>query len=645
MVAPPPSALAALSKRRSRFALFALVGLHYAMVLHFLPPDVIFKKTPIYDIDYSLHYYQVDRAVKAFRSTGKLWGYDPRVLAGHPAGAIEDVSFKAVELFVIALRAMRVHPAVAYNLFIFLVHLLMPFAALFAARLFRLDHWQRVTLLGIWIVLWTFDSFVHWVWYCGMISWALASYLGVLLIGFALRATEDRRPRHFIGLGLLASFLALHHPFIALSVAVPIGGIYLRAAKSLSRRQWLASGLCLAASIATALIWLVPAWKMRHYMLTEETFLRPGLDYLLWDFLDLTRDADQVGPLSRTGFRFLCLAAAAVGLWQWRKSSDRRLLPFVLLAATALFFAYGGAYISLSRVTQPYRHIVPMILGLAIPAAVYLTGALRGATLRGLSRPAKLMLLVLLVFAVPRLARTVLIYFPVNDALKSSKFKSKNSSFRQAGYFSTPSYPMRSHGPPNYTPELVEWLNANIYNSGRIVVQDYMLGEYLAATTKLPILGGLVQRSFHHGDAHLFRINREGHLPGNELKRYFERYAVRFVVMTKIHRRLEWRRDLLAFRGVIGGVRIYETKINPSYFQRGRGIVISQKFNSIEAILTPDDDGKLSHDVILRFHWMEGLACRPNCRVERQPVNDDRVGFIRIPHAPPRFTIYNSYVW
>src|SRR5688572_2674127 len=90
-------------------ALLAVVLLHLALSAHFAPPRVVFSKEPVVMVDYALHAYQVDRALSAFRGWGKLWGYDPLVLAGQPAGVAEDLTSKGTELFVIGLRALGVH--------------------------------------------------------------------------------------------------------------------------------------------------------------------------------------------------------------------------------------------------------------------------------------------------------------------------------------------------------------------------------------------------------------------------------------------------------------------------------------------------------------------------------------------------------
>jgi len=47
---------------------------------------------------------------------------------------------------------------------------------------------------------------------------------------------------------------------------------------------------------------------------------------------------------------------------------------------------------------------------------------------------------------------------------------------------------------------------------------------------------------------------------------------------------------------------------------------------------------------VLRFHWLETFVCRPDCRLRREPVDADPVGFIRVeaPH-PADFVIENGY--
>jgi hypothetical protein len=640
---------------RPLIGLLAVVLLHGALVAAFVRPSVVLDQAPISDIDYPLHYHQVDRAVQAFKGWGKLWGYDPLVLAGHPAGAMEDISSKSLELFVIALEALGVHQATAFNLYILLVHLLVPFVGFFAARLFRLSRWQAVGVAGLWVLLWFFDSMLHWLWFCGMISWAAVTQLVVLEIALVYRTLDDvrrggaparegpgalREALRWLGLAALTALLALMHPFAALALAAPVIGLYLRDARRLPLRGHAALVISAGGAVAMAMIWLLPALAMRHYLLDEETFLRPTLDYLLYDFLDLMKDDMQTGPPVRTMIRMLCLVSAGVCLWRWRKAGDRRFLPLALLLLVGLLFSYLGGHLGVLRRSQPYRQMGPVVLGAAIPAVVLLGELLHPRTLRAASRPIKLLLVLALVLIVPRFVRGVLFYFPqvIPREMRTTDPTQRRPSML-AGFVAPPVLQLRHHGPPKVIAAVRRWLNQHHRpHQGRVLVQEYMLAESLAATTRQPLLGGLEQRAIWHADAHLFRKHNDGDLPGEALRDYLERYAVRYVVVSQIRRKLEWRKDLLEFRQLLGPIRIYETKIKPSYFARGQGQVVAQGFNKLRVKVPAGQP-----EVVLRFHWMEGLRCKPGCSVDRVKVQDDRVGFIRVRNPPRRFVIFQSY--
>ena len=107
-----PSVTAGQPRRRWALpvAIGAVVALHLGLLAYFAPPRLMFSSEPVLVADFALHVYQVDRALGAFRGWGKLWAYDPRVLAGQPAGVVEDLTSKGTELFVILMNKLGVHP-------------------------------------------------------------------------------------------------------------------------------------------------------------------------------------------------------------------------------------------------------------------------------------------------------------------------------------------------------------------------------------------------------------------------------------------------------------------------------------------------------------------------------------------------------
>ncbi len=636
------------SRWPARAILLTALVLHVLLLLYFARPSVMFGDEPVAAIDYTLHVYQVDRARQAFEGWGRLWGYDPQMLAGHPAGALEDLTSKGMELFVIGLGKLGLGQALAFNMFILLVHLLVPLWAYLTAWLFGLSPVQRATAVLLWVVLWFWDSLTHWIWYCGMISWAAGSCLALLLVALVYRAVERGPPWTWLTVAPLSALLVTVHPFGAV-VAVPACALlYLRRVRDLGRWDHAGVALTIALPVAVSAIWLTTAARMWHYVDELISFLKPSLDTLAWDFFDVLEDPWDTGMAPvRTLFRFLCLVAACFMLWRLRREKDPRWLPLGVTIGLCLFLSYGGGIFEATSKIQPYRLMMPATLLAALPAAMLLPQLLAPARLRAMSRPTKILLVLLLVLLLPRLVRTVVVAMP--DPLPPPHRTLPGSTpldFKQeplSGVFGFPPAPLRHLGTDPNHKALRSWLLEHYKKRpARVLVQDWILGEYLAWSTRMPILGGLEQRAIHHADAHLFRSHPKGDLKGKALRDYFVRYAVGFVVVRApqpaLHTLpdLEGRKDLLLYVGKEGGYRIYLTKVLPSYFLRGKGRVLSQAFNSIKVETASDD-------VVIRFHWMETLRCRPGCTVERFKVPGDRVGFIRVKKPPRRFEIYNGY--
>ena len=121
---------------------------------------------------------------------------------------------------------------------------------------------------------------------------------------------------------------------------------------------------------------------------------------------------------------------------------------------------------------------------------------------------------------------------------------------------------------------------------------------------------------------------------------YLETYAVKRVILSpKLPFPIQYR-TLLRVRAKLPGAAICETTQNASYFQRGKGRVSA----STNRIGVRDTDP--NQTIVLRYHWLETLSCKPNCRILRAAIPHDAVGFIQVPAPHPKnFTIYNSYVF
>jgi hypothetical protein len=166
-----------------------------------------------------------------------------------------------------------------------------------------------------------------------------------------------------------------------------------------------------------------------------------------------------------------------------------------------------------------------------------------------------------------------------------------------------------------------------------------VLGEHLAGHTDAEVMGGFRMLNLSHSMSNLFRRYPRDPPDAGTLRAYLERYAVQYAILsesreTYARRFPELLRPLLD----VGEHRVFRTTIEPSRFQENEGNVRA----SLNRIAVTGTDP--ARDVVLRYHWMETLVCRPGCTVAREPIPDDPVGFIRVPAPHPAdFVVENGY--
>jgi len=277
-----------------------------------------------------------------------------------------------------------------------------------------------------------------------------------------------------------------------------------------------------------------------------------------------------------------------------------------------------------------------------VPAASFLVDIARSADLRKLPKQAYIVMAILVFVALPRFARDVLYFVPALIPDIRPLPEGNNAPIADVvrfGDFGFPKHMEFKHGP--YWSDfnaLSEWLNENDDGQGRVLVEWHVLGEHLAWRTHSQIIGGVHEQNLQHTAADIFRRHPQGDMPDEELARYLEDYAIKWIVITHKRPLLENRRTHFEPIKYIPHHRIYESKIPWSYFQQNSGRV-EPSLNTIEVSGTDP-----SEDVVLRFHFLETLVCRPGCHLFKDPVINDPVGFIRVPAPHPAdFVIENGY--
>ncbi|HEX4338978.1 MAG TPA: hypothetical protein VH062_23890 [Polyangiaceae bacterium] len=625
------------ASRAPRNVVALAAALHAVLLGYFFPFRLFASKLPVLEYDYALHAYQVDRALTAFESHHRLWSYDPLMLAGQPAGVVEDLTSKSLEAFVIGAHALGVSPWVAFDAYVLLVHVGLLPAAWFAARLFGLDRLAAAWTVLFWVLCWHFDSFSHWCWYIGMISWALASYLVVLVVAVFHRALTDHRPRLYAGVAALGALAVFVHPFAVLTLAVPLAALYASAFRRLAAWEHCALAVTGALAASTSLVWLGPALRFRHYIGPVDAFLWPSASYALSDWLGLLRDLAMTGEPVRTSLRTALFVLAAAGLLELRRRRDARVLPLSALIIVSVALAYLSGYSSLLRQTQPYRHIAPATLTAALVAAGTVTELFRARA--PLNQGARTALVLAALAAVPELARTAAGYLPAllpthehaRTAFRPGPFASGSSEEREPLF-------MGHSPPPEEYARVARSVSAITGDHGRVASLDWVLGEYLATFAHLATLGGIAERNVPHVAAHPLRHDLSAHVFGEDpVSAYLFEYAVAAVVTRNDAPAFDTRIDLLEKVESVGPFSVYRVRSPSSYVSEGRGRLIAQESNSLRV------EAASETPLVLRFHFMESLKCRPDCAIFRAPAERDPVGFIGVRNAPRAFEIYNAY--
>jgi hypothetical protein len=623
----------------------ALAVAHLLLANYFAPLRAVFSSRPITGIDFDLHIGQVYRVLEGFHGWGQSWVYDVRLLAGQPEGTILDAGSKGWQLWTLALNACGVSIPVAFNTWVLLAMVASPLCAFAAARSFELRREASLTAAAMASALWFFDSFTHWVWYVGMVSWAMASCLAPLTLGLFYRFVRTQKIRYAVGCALGLGAGHLIHPYTFVVLVGPIGALYFRERRALPRSAhvWIA-GMA-AFTIAVNSYWLIVALKHWHYILDSAFFAQGRLSFVFYDFLNILRVAQDTGVIGvRSGFRLVFLALAIAGLVGMRRRNDPRTLPLAVGVIGLNVIAYAGSLLHAIAQIQPYRMIVPAQMLSVIPAAFWVHEIGRDA-LRDLTPATRVVVIVLALLATQNLASQALYFTPNAVPDVENLPDGMISPFTKFGFLTRIDGPAHTtysvpHDPyvEPFCRETIAWLEAHVDKGSRLLVQGGTLGERLAWSTNFEVIGGFVERNLLHAYANYFRRFQKTPPTPPQLIAYLHTFSIDYVIAEP---QAEFD-ESTALRSVadIGLYRIYRTVRPNGRILLGRGIV-KARTNIIDV-----SDTDPNQPLVLSYHYHETLRCTPNCKVERETHTMDTVGLIRVPAPHPRkIRIYNSYQW
>ena len=632
---PPQGEASAVSRIRFAGSANVLACLHLLATQYFLPWSVVFGPDPILGEDFALHFGQVSRVLEGLNGWGRSWVYDVSLLAGQPAGTILDAGNKGWELWTYGLTRLGLPKALAFNSFVLCVMWAGPVVVYASGRLFRLSRASSLLAAALASALWFFDSFFHWSWWVGMVSFAGAAYLSLLTFALFVRLLETKRSLRVMLCGLSLGATLLVHPYSFFALTPPMLVVSFR-----YRSMWRA--LLAAAVIAVAMnaYWLHNAWTHWHYILNSAYYGQGHPEYLIFDFAQLLRDPMDTGMIGvRTGFRFLTLLLGCAGILLFQGRGDDRWKGFAAAVFSLLAIAYlGGEIVGLSQL-QPYRFVLPALFFAVIPAGAFIEAFWRE---RGAAAFSGRAMRVVMGLSILQHLTAQVVYF-VPSAVPTVRSEDGPSPISAYGhlmgqrlgdwYYGFP-YP----GLDAELDRVVRWVRGNVPKGSRVLVEFGPLGERLATQAEVEVLGGFFERNLAHAYANYFR--RFEHRPASkaDLKRYLRLFAVRWVLPHRRHPELAQASDVLEPHPLGRAVFAYRVRDPGAHFVRGDGR-LSARTNRIEVRATAP-----SEDVVLSYHFHEALACVPDCRVERFETDLDAVGLIRVPAPhPPDFTLFNSY--
>lgn len=624
--------------RRRTVAIAAAIVFAHVVMFFVMGGAHLLSKEPMTSHDFDTHIQQTWRVLEGLQGWGKTWVYDPRLLAGNLEGVIFDADNKAWELWTWVLWRLGVAKGLAFNSFAVVAHLLVPFVAWWTARAFGFSRNASLAAMAMWSGIWWFEAFSHFCWYVGMIAWGFSAYLALLPLALFHQFLRTRTVRAGVTCALVMGVAHNVHPYTFIVLAVPMTAMYAFEARRLGWSMHLGVIGIAVTTIAMNLWWLLPSLSFWHYVLDSSFFGRAWLLQLPSDVVGLMIDGTVTGMVRpTTTWRWAAVLMAGMMFATWRVSDVPAARPLRWIVVWTFLLTYMGS-LTIAVQTQPYRYVLPMSYGAGIAAGAAIARAVAARPWQTSTPVVRGLLVVLGLFAGLRVTDELLYY--VHRALPRPApiVDGSESPLNVLGHVFTPGG--RYHDDHQPLDPIRDFIAQHDDGQSRWLVELPARGEHLAWATKAHILGGFTWRNTIHSDANFFRTFPRGISDTAQLTRYVKRYGVRWIVVTKTGPWWDAHGDLLKKVAEFETTRIYEVQQRAKFplFMKNRGRI------AVEANRIHVKGTKPDQPVQLRFHWFEGLRCRPDCTLERIPLKFDRAGFIEIPAPHPAdFVIENVY--
>jgi hypothetical protein len=613
-------------------AIFSLHAFGLLSLFDVLPG--LYNPDPIIEQDWGLHFHHL-RSLEALWQQDKLsWGYNPLFMAGYPSNTIQDLSIKLFEFLALALSLIALTPIQWFKISAFIAMAAIPWLMYFSARnLFAREQIRNTAAVAAALLgtIYWWNSLPREMFFYGMIGYPTAAYATILGASLFYRIAQQQTSWrvHLAWMLFAISILPLHVQ--SLIIFLPCIVALLIARPRLIQRYLVLSTVGAATiSLALNLVWIMPAFTHRiddvSQTIVEQLALFVSADPLTFvkDYLAPKNYWSFRQSFWEKGVRLMLLILGTTGTVKLLRRGDKNLGILLLTGLIGLFMiTYFSFLIPALQAWQPMRFKVPFDLFLAIATAYALADWLmaNSAASRFYS------------YIVPSLLLAASVTFLINLVHTESQGKLR----------------LRTLIRPEIA-EIARWVQQNTPDEARVLFEEsgdetgfvydgMYLSSFIPHWSGRALIGGPINL---YNDRHHFAEFHSGRLLGrdiqgftdDEIKRYFWLYNIGAVVA--FHpasiKRLRSIPGLITLDRRLGPVYLMRVNQPLDWFVQGQGQIIA-KINRLEV------SSSGAKELILKYHWLDGLVSNPPATIIPVTIYDDPIPFIKVIDPPGSFTL------
>lgn len=344
-----------------------IFSVHFAKVVHIMPPANLFNPQPIISNGYIAEYSEYQRAKEFQRETGSLWGYDPFMSAGKPAG-IPMSPDRRITTFLLTTFDALIPPAFLHKAFLFVCLLLIPWVMFWSIRMMGED----IAVAAIGMILASagfcnYDALSLGLFQFGKFNFIFANYLAVLAGALMVRVLEKGKiGRIFFLAPVFGLLLAWQSASFWILLPVYAFGIFMSSKKSGAR-----GGLAFLGTMVLAALfnwpWLKAAFEWKNYFIPNPVF---ASEPSLWMGLLFGRGVGAASLLSlvRGILIIFCLGGVVI------KFNEKKSLGFLWSGWLLWLGAIGtfGSHIPWVKQADPQQFLLSLSVLAIFPASKFL---------------------------------------------------------------------------------------------------------------------------------------------------------------------------------------------------------------------------------------------------------------------------------